>query len=47
MEDRTVEEDTEVIIGMKITVEKEAGVGQGKGHFQEITIIIEGAIKDK
>ena len=30
---------------MKITVEKEVGAGLGKGHFQEITIIIEEIIE--
>ena len=45
MGDRTVEEKTEKTIGMKITVEKEVGVGLGEDHFQEITIIIEGTIE--
>ena len=39
--DRTVEENIEVTKGMKITVEKEVGVGLGKDGFQEITLIIE------
>ena len=30
---------------MKTTVEKEVGVGLGKGHFQEVTIIIEEMIE--
>ena len=33
--DRTVEENTEVTIGMNITVEKEVGVGLGQGHFKK------------
>ena len=44
MEDRIVEENIEVIIGMKITVEREVGVGLEKDHFQEI-LIIEGMIE--
>ena len=43
-EDRIVE-NTEVIIGMKITVETEVGVDLGKGHFQEITILVEEMIE--
>ena len=43
--DRTAEDNTEVTIGMKITVEKDVGVGLGKGHFHEITIIIEAMIE--
>ena len=39
--DRIVEENTEVTIGMKITVEKEVGVGLGKSQFQKIPKIIE------
>ena len=41
-EDKKVEENTGVIIGMKVIAEKEVGVGLEKDHFQEITIIIEG-----
>ena len=44
LEDRIVE-NTGLIIGMKIMVEAEVGVGLGKGHFQEITISVEGTIK--
>ena len=45
LEDKTVEENTEVIIEMKVIAEKEVGVGLGKDHFQGITIIIEGMIE--
>ena len=38
-EDKIVEENTEVIIGMKVIAEKEVEVGLGKDHFQEITIM--------
>ena len=34
-----IEENIEVIIGMKIIVEKEVGVGLAKDHFQGILII--------
>ena len=44
LEDRIVE-NTAVIIGMKVTVETEEGVGLGKGHFQEITILVERTIE--
>ena len=44
LEDRIVE-NTGVIIGMKITVETEVGVGLGKGHLQEITISVEEMIE--
>ena len=44
LEDRIVEENIEVIIGMKIIPEKEVGVGLGKDHFQGI-LIIEGMIE--
>ena len=40
MEDRTIEEDIEEIIGVKIVTEKEVEVGLGKDHIQ--TIIAEG-----
>ena len=43
--DRRVEENTEVTIGAQITVEKEVRVVLGKGHFQEITIVIERKIE--
>ena len=46
LEDRIAEENMELIIGMKITAEREVGVGLEKGHFQEIiVIIIEGMIE--
>ena len=45
LEGKTVEENTEVIIRMKIIAEKEVGVGLGKDHFQGILIIIEGTIE--
>ena len=45
LEDRIVEENIEVIIGMKGIAEKEAGVGLEKEHFQGIIIIIEGMIE--
>ena len=46
LEDRIAEENIELIIGMKITAEREVGVGLEKGHFQEIiVIIIEGMIE--
>ena len=38
LEDRVVEENTEIIIGMKITAKREIEVGLGKGHFQGIVI---------
>ena len=44
LEGRIVEENIEVIIGMKTITEKEVGVGLEKDHFQEI-IIIEGTIE--
>ena len=44
LEDRTVEENIKVTIGMKITAEREVGVGLEKDHFQEI-IIIEGTLE--
>ena len=44
LEDRIVEENTAVIIGIKIIAEKEVGVGLKKDHFQEI-LIIEGTIE--
>ena len=44
LEDRIVEENIGVIIGMKIIAEKEVGVGLGKDHFQGI-LIIEGTIE--
>ena len=40
LEDRITEGNTEIIIGMKITAEKEVGVGLGKDNFQGIIIII-------
>ena len=46
MEDRIVD-STGVIIVMKIAVEKKVVVGLGKGHFQEVTIIIEEMIEAK
>ena len=42
--DRTVEENTEITIGIKITVEKEVGIGLEKDHFQGM-LIIEGTIE--
>ena len=46
MQDRVVEESIKVIIGMKITAEREVGVDLEKGHFQEIiVVIIEGTIE--
>ena len=46
MEDRLAEENTEVIIGMIVTVEREVGVDLKKGHFQEIiAVIMEGMIE--
>ena len=39
LEDRIVE-NTEVVIGMKTTVQKEVRVDLGKGHFQKITILV-------
>ena len=39
MENRIVEENIEVIIGMKITAENQVGVGLEKDHFQGILII--------
>ena len=44
LEDRIVQY-TGVIIGMKITVETEVGVDLGKGHFQEISILVGEMIK--
>ena len=41
LEDRIVEENIEVIIGMKLIAEKEVGVDLGKDHFQGILIIEE------
>ena len=38
--DRIVEENIEVIIGMKITVQREVGVGLEKDHFQGIIIVL-------
>ena len=40
-EDTIAEENTEVIIVMKVTAEKEVGAVLEKDHFQGITIIIE------
>ena len=45
LEDRTLVENIEAIKGMKITVERERGVGPEKDHFQGIIIIIEGMIE--
>ena len=46
LEDRMAEENIEVIIGMKITAEREVGIDLEKGHFQEIiVVIIEGTIE--
>ena len=45
LEERIVEENTEVIIGMKVIAKKEVGVGIGKDHFQGITLIIEGMLE--
>ena len=45
MEDKIVEENIEVNIGMKIKAEKEVAVGLGKDHFQGI-LMIEGTIED-
>ena len=39
LEDRIVEDNTEEIIGKKIMVAKEVGVGLEKGHFRGIIII--------
>ena len=39
MEDRIVEKNIEQIIGMKIIVEKELGVGLQKDYFQGILAI--------
>ena len=39
MQDRIVQENIEVIIRMKVTVEREVGVGLEKDHFQGIIII--------
>ena len=44
LEDRIVGENIEVIIELKITAEKEIGVGLEEGHFQGI-LIIEGMIE--
>ena len=44
LEDRIVQENIEVIIGTRITAEREAEVGLGKGHFQGI-VKIEGMIE--
>ena len=44
LEDRIVEENIEVIIGMKIITEEVVGVGLEKDHFQGI-LIIEGTIE--
>ena len=35
LEDRIVEENIKVIVGIKTIVEKEVGVGLEKGHFKE------------
>ena len=45
LEDRIVEKNIEVIIGMKIIAEKEVGVDLEKDHFQGIIIIKEGTIE--
>ena len=45
MKDKIVEENTEVIIGMKIIAENEVGVGLEKDHFLGIIIIIKGTIE--
>ena len=45
MEDRIVEQNIKVIIGMKLIAEREVGVGLEKDHFQGIIIIIEGMIE--
>ena len=47
LDDMIVEENKEVITGMKITVEIAVGVGLEKGHFQRIIliVIIEGMIE--
>ena len=43
--DRKVEENIEVIIGVKIITEKEVGVDLEKDHFLRIMIITEGMIE--
>ena len=40
LEDRIAEENIEVIIGMKVTAEREVGIDLEKGHFQEIIVVI-------
>ena len=45
LEERIVEENTEVIIGIKLIAEREVGVGLEKHHFQEMIISIEGMIE--
>ena len=40
LEDKIVEENIEVIIGMKIIAEKEVQAGLGKDNFQGILIIV-------
>ena len=43
LEDRITEENTEMIIGIIVTVERKVGVDLEEGHFQEIiAVIIEG-----
>ena len=37
--DRTIKENTEITIGLKITVEIEVGIGLERDHFQEVLII--------
>ena len=45
-EDRIAEENTEVIIEMIVTTEREVGIGLEKGHFHEIIVVImEGMIE--
>ena len=44
MGDRTIEEDTEEIIGMKITTEKEVGVGLEKDHIQTLAERMTGVV---
>ena len=45
LQDRIVEENTEVTIGIKITAEREVGVGLEKDHSQGTILIIEGIIE--
>ena len=48
LEDRIVEENIEVIIGIKIIAEKEIGADLEKDHFQgRIIIMMEGMIEAK